>query len=124
MSLEEIMEKYAVTTKILRRWMEKEEFVAEMRRVSEILQKQTQHTLMRHAPAAARRLAELVGNEKSEVARRAAVDLLDRCMKTLKGQGDGGAFEDRMAKVSEEEARRMLLTLARGLGKEGEGPGE
>jgi len=112
LTLEEVMEKYRLRAKVLRRWMDKEEFQGLIKQLEQIRHKQTELALSRYAPLAAVRLAELVGDEKSDVARRAAVDLLDRCLKKSKAEE---AKRDLIEQMSDEEAREMLLKLAEGM---------
>jgi len=112
LSIEEVLEKYGLRAKVLRRWLDKEEFQGLIKQLEQIRRKQTELALSRYGPLAAVRLAELVGDEKSDVARRAAVDLLDRCLKKSKAEE---AKRNPIEQMSDEEAREMLLKLAEGM---------
>ncbi len=77
---------------------------------------QTRCRLMRHGTAASDRLVELLGHDKDDTARKAAVDILAKCIeniRTAKKEQSEKTQED--CEISEEQAKKMLTTLAEGI---------
>ena len=76
--------------------------------------RETRYIVARYGPVAALKLAELLGSDKPDIARRAALDMVDRCLAKPqagpKRQDDGPENQ-----LSDEQAQQMLLTLAAGL---------
>ena len=114
---EQIRTKYGINSRQMKRWAEEEEFQQELLRQCANSMRETKFILTRYGPAAAWKLVELLNEEKGENTRRAALDLIDRCMQTnnmtspVFGQRDEGAG----ATITEDQAMRILETLSRGL---------
>ena len=114
LSITEILEKYQLSSVILERWLQLEEFNQEMERLCELREREMQYAIHRFAPVAVLKLAELLGAEKPDTARRAAVDLIDRCFNKEKG-GAETPSEEEEPEISDEQAKKMLLALAEGM---------
>ena len=117
LSITEILEKYKLSSVILERWLGREEFKREMERLCELREREMQYAIHRFAPIAVLKLAELLGAEKPDTARRAAVDLIDRCFNKEKEESEAPG-EEEAQELSDEQAREMLLALAEGLKEE------
>ena len=57
----------------------------------------------------------LLDSEKDDTARRTALDMIDRCLNERVAGSDEDET-DNATSISDEQARRMLLTLAAGMG--------
>ena len=79
LSIMEILERFKLSPVILERWLGREDFKRELERLCELREREMQFAIHRFAPVAVLKLAELMGAEKPDTARRAAVDLIDRC---------------------------------------------
>ena len=114
---EEIAEKYGVPVSRLHLWLEQDDFKAELGRLCQASLRETRFTIARYGPIAALRLAELLGSEKEDTARRAALDMIDRSLKTHEGDSsDGeGATDSEESQLTDDQVRQMLLKLAEGL---------
>jgi len=114
----EIIEKYGISEEQFQRWLQNNSFRSELQRLCEQQIRQMRFILARYGPVAALRLAELVGSDKPDVARRAALDMIARC---LDSKGKDIPQNDNQSKtdtdISDEQAREMLLTLAEGMRK-------
>ena len=113
---EEMKERYKVSDKVFERWLSMCVFQEELVRLRESSQREAQFSLMRYGPMAVLRLAELMGSDKPDVARRAATDLVDRCLKMVRA-GEVASEEDEVGEMSDDDARRMLVKLAAGYKK-------
>jgi len=111
MSLVEIIGEYKLSTVVFEKWLKSGEFRGELDRLARIREMETEYTLQRFGALAALKLAELLGSDKPDTARRAAVEVLDRCMKKNEKEEEKVKEED----VSEEKARRMVVVLAEGI---------
>lgn len=117
---EQIVEQCRVTARQLRRWLQDGEFQSELDRLADESIRQVRFTISRYGPIAALRLAELLGSEKDDTARRAALDVIDRCI-GYRGRPDDssdGSDGSAAGELTDEQARQMLLTLAEGYGKQ------
>ena len=112
---QEILERFKLSSVILQHWLGKEEFKQELERLREQARRQTQCTIARYAPTAALKLAELVGSEKPDVARRAALDLIDRCLKFITPNDPIRESDETEEDITDEQAREKLMTLAGGV---------
>ena len=101
----------------MRRWRVNEEFAGEMDRWCESSLRETRFIMARYGPIAALRLAEFIGADKSDTARRAALDMIDRCLACKGTPAPQKDEEEASGGISEEQARSMVLALAEGLKK-------
>ena len=115
---EEIVRQFGVSGKRVRDWLGEEEFGAELMRLCGESQRETRFILARYGPIAALRLAELLGSDKPDIARRAALDMIDRC---LTGNEPAGAEGDDAAEAewTDEQVREMLGALTGGFNTNG-----
>ncbi len=77
---------------------------------------QTMCRLAQHGSAASNQLVKLLDHEKDEVARKAAVDILGKCiekLKTTKSNNDEKTQFD--CDISENQAMEILTSLAEGI---------
>ena len=112
LSLVEIIGEYKLSTVVFEKWLGSKEFRGELERMGRIREMETEYTLQRFGSLAALKLAELMGSDKADTARRAAVEVIDRCLKR-KEKEEERVLEEEM---SEEKARRMVVVLAEGMG--------
>ena len=114
---EEIAAQYNVPIFKLHRWLEQEEFKAELDRLCQGSLRETRFTIARYGPIAALRLAELLGSEKEDTARRAALDMIDRSLKTNRVVDSDSAepTDADDAQLTDEQVRQTLLKLAEGI---------
>jgi hypothetical protein len=110
-SVEDVAREINFPVRRVRRWLGREEFQQEMDQLSEESMRETRAILTRFGPHAAMKLVELLGSEKADTARRAALDLVDRCLNRKAIPPEDGEDED----ISDEQAQEMLKTLAEGL---------
>jgi len=113
----EVIEQFNLRPQLLRRWLVAPDFQKELQRLCEVSARETRFTICRYGPIAALRLAELIGSEKDDTARRAALDMIDRCLRVEDTvlTGDANQTEPESAHITDEQAQHMLLTLAEGL---------
>ena len=114
-SLVEIIGEYRLSTVVFEKWLKSGEFRGELDRLARIREMETEYTLQRFGSLAALKLAELLGSDKPDTARRAAVEVLDRCLKKV---GEEKVLEE--PEVSEEKAKKMILALADGFKGKGD----
>ena len=115
----ELSVKYGIRPELLVSWLSKPEFQAELDALCERSRLETRLTLARYGPVAALRLAELIGADKEDVARRAALDMIDRVMnqkskdgvsaESIGSEAAGGA-----ARYNDDQVRAKLLALTEG----------
>jgi hypothetical protein len=111
MTDEEICKWSRISAKMLAAWRGDVEFVRHLDALCEAAAMRTRCILSRNGPAAAMKLAKLIGEEKPDVARRAAMDLIGHC---LKRTGAGEAAHEAPSggeEMTEEEAKEMLKAL-------------
>ena len=114
----ELAERFQLGRNTLAQWLEQPDFQQELQRLCQSSLRETRFIITRYGPIAALRLAELLGAEKDDTARRAALDMVDRCLKIVEPGGDsdrdgGGDRDDPFEQgISDEQARTMLLALA------------
>jgi hypothetical protein len=115
LSDEQIGQQYGVSVKRLAGWREEPEFGQYIDQLCESTGRETRCILSRYGPLAAMRLAELIGSDKPDMARRAALDLIDRCLRLPRdGAGepvDGQAASDPAATLTDEQARELLQAI-------------
>ena len=104
--------RHKVSLKVLREWLRMPEFQDELQRLCVESMQETRCTISRYGPVAALKLAELLASGKEDTVRRAALDLVDRCLKNSVEPVDGDDEEQLI--LSDDDARRMLFTLAEG----------
>lgn len=119
MNDDEIGREFNVSARTLARWRENAEFAAELERLCAAAVQEARCLLARSAPAAAARLAGLLDADKPDIARRAALDMIDRCfhrdagiLPALSDERKQDAFA---ADITDDEARDMLATLIQGM---------
>ena len=114
---EQVREKYGVNNRQMKRWQDDEEFQRELQRLCEQSVRETTFILTRYGPAAAWKLVELLNGEKPDITRRAALDLIDRCVQTngVSEPRNTQTNNDSAAPLTEEQAVRILETLRAGL---------
>ena len=96
----------------LEHWLADGVFQAELDRLCGRSMRQTRFILTRYGPIAAMQLAGLLGEkDKPDTVRRAALDLIDRCLEVRQRREADG---EEAADLSDEQARQMLLELAQG----------
>ena len=122
---EQIVEQCRVSGKQLRRWLQDAEFAGELDRLADESVRQVRFTISRYGPIAALKLAALLSSEKDDTARRASLDVIDRCI-GYQGRrddsGDGGNGDGSAeGEMTDEQARQMLLTLAEGYARPSDG---
>jgi len=110
---EELSERFGITTRLLQKWLRTEAFNEELARLCESAERDTRFIINRYGPIAAAKLVTLLDSEKDDTARRTALDMVDRCLNARPTDSDEN--EQTEAEVSDEQARRMLLTLANGM---------
>jgi hypothetical protein len=112
MTEEEVLREYKINRALLERWQGQPGFQLELDRLCEAAGRETRLVLARFGPIAALRLAELVGSDKPDVARRAALDLVDRCL--ARKTADEPAETEDEEEMTDEQVRSMLVHLAEG----------
>ncbi len=115
LSLVEIIGEYRLSTVVFEKWLNSGEFRGELDRLARIREMETEYTLQRFGPLAALKLAELLGSDRPDTARRAAVDVIDRCMKKEKEEKVEGP------EVDEVKAKKMIIALAEGFREKAKG---
>lgn len=114
----EILERYKVSLRILQRWLGNPEFQQEFERLKDNLRREANFAMVRYTPAAVVRLVELLGSDKADVARRAALDLMDRGLEPGSAGEKADCEEDSQSeKMADEQVREMLVSLAAGYKK-------
>ena len=108
----ELCREFKVTAATLVRWLGEEDFQAELGRLCAESVHQTRRILSRYGPTAALQLATLLGSEKDDTVRRAALDLVDRCLALEKGQSQSEPADE--PQISDEQAKAMLMELVKG----------
>ena len=111
----EIIEQNKLSPRLMKKWLNSEQFQAELQRLCEASIRETRLVIARFGPIAAMRLAAMLepDEKKPDVARKAALDMIDRCL----GKTSAETNDDRDAAcdITDEKARQMLLTLAKGM---------
>ena len=86
----EASSRFGIPERRLRRWLDGEGMAKEFGRLGEESVRQTRSIISRYGPVAAARLVQLLDSEKEDTSRRAALDVVDRCLR----QGDGERQEE------------------------------
>ena len=77
---------------------------------------QARSNLIRHGEDAGQRLIDLLANEKEDISRKAAVDILAKCFDyTVKDKQKDDSNAQSACEISEDKAREMLSILADGI---------
>ena len=121
MSLVEIIGEYKLSTVVFEKWLNSGEFRGELDRLGRIREMETEYTLQRFGPLAALKLAELLGSDRPDTARRAAVDVIDRCVRKEKEKEKEKEEEEEGPEVDEVKAKKMIVALAEGFKEKAEG---
>ena len=111
MGMREILDKFNLTPVIFERWLQTDEFQRELECWRKLRELETEFTIHRYGPLAALKLAELLGSEKPDTVRRAAVDLINRCLGSAV-KTEGAAEDKNEPELTDQQAREMVLTLA------------
>ena len=110
----EIAEQFKISPQLLGKWLQSETFQQELHRLCETSIHETRCIISRFGPTAALQLATLLSSEKDDTKRRAALDLVDRCLAIQKQtQADTNPTDDEEP-ISDAAAKAMLLELAKG----------
>ena len=112
---QDIISQFNLSPAHLRRWLDSEEFQNELDRLSQDSLRQTRAIITRYGPIAAATLVDLLNSEKPDTARRAALDLIDRCLNRTAPADTSEDPDQTNPQLSTEQAQKMLLTLAEGL---------
>ena len=112
---EEILEQFKLSPMVLQKWFSQDEFEQELDRLCQGSNRQAQFTIARFAPIAALKLVELIGSDKPDVARRTALELIDRCLKITGSAKVTDQQQDSTEQLTDEQAQQMLITLADGM---------
>ena len=115
LSEDEIVEQFNLRPQRLSRWLQTEAFQQELHRLCETSIHETRCIISRFGPTAALQLASLLGSDKDDTVRRAALDLVDRCLAINKQPKNASTKEDdNEPEISDEQAKAMLCELAKG----------
>lgn len=110
----ELAERFGITVRQLHKWSQSEGFKQELALLCAVAERETRFIINRYGPIAAAKLVELLDSDKDDTARRTALDMVDRCLNMQVANRDD--LDDTNAgPISDEQARRMLLTLAEGM---------
>jgi len=112
---DEIISRNNLSARLMNKWLNSEQFQAELQRLCDISIRETRLIIARFGPIAAMRLAAMLepDEKKPDVARKAALDMIDRCLnKTATEPTDD---QDTTDNITDQQARQMLLTLAKGV---------
>jgi len=114
---EQIRRKHGISRRQMKRWAQEEEFQRELHRLCENSMRETKFILIRYGPIAAWKLVELLNGDKPDITRRAALDLIDRCVQSNELSELAGTQIDSPSStpLTEEQALRILETLSRGV---------
>lgn len=111
---QEISKQCDVSVKTLQRWLIMPEFIEELDRLCGNSLRDTRFTISRYGPVAALHLANLLGSDKEDTVRRAALDMIDRSLKVSGSELPGPEPEPRMEddpQLSDEQLRQTLIKL-------------
>lgn len=117
LSEREVLERFGLSNKVFQRWLNSEEFTDELERLCANSARETRLILSRFGPVAAVRLVELMQSEKDDVARRASLELIGKCLGSCDSELDGNDDARGIGDVSDAQAREMLAMLAKGISK-------
>jgi len=110
----EIAEQFKISPQLLGKWLQTETFQQELHRLCETSIHETRCIISRFGPTAALQLATLLSSEKDDTVRRAALDLVDRCLAIQKTGQDTPTDEQDDEPISDVQAKAMLLELVKG----------
>jgi hypothetical protein len=106
----EILQRFHMKPGQLQRLLKKPAFQDELNRINESSLQETRRILTRNAPRAALMLVSLLGqHDKPDIVRRAALDLVDRCLELQKKEAASTAEG---SDLSDEQARKAIVALA------------
>jgi len=112
----QISRKHRVSPGAMQKLLQREEFQQELLRLCEETMRQTRFIISRFGPIAALRLAELIGSDKPDVARRAALDMIEKCF--AQSATPNAATESKNSQelkdLTDDEVQQMLAKLAAG----------
>lgn len=110
LSEREVIEQHRIDLSDWLAWLEDPEFQGELQRRAAAQQREAQYYLLRHGPLAARKLVALLSEQdKPDTVRRAALDILDRCLTHSSQEVDVmSGSED----ISGEQIQEKLLQYA------------
>lgn len=112
----QIRKRFRISPRQLKKWMQGEEFQQELLRLCENTMRQTRFILSRFGPIAALRLAELIGSDKPDVARRAALDMIEKSLAQSGAPNAAAesADDQELKDLTDDEVQQMLAKLAAG----------
>ena len=109
----EITEKFRLAPKTLQKWIQEPQFQQYLEQLCDEAERQVRFIVSRWGPLAAMKLVELAGSDKENVARKAAVDMIDRCLNQNKIKNKNEPTEDQPhEEMTEELAKKILQSLA------------
>ena len=113
---EEVMGRFRIRPQTLSELLANQQFQQYLDSLCEQSMRKTRFILARNSPVAAERLAELLkSDDKPEVARRAALDMIDRGEMICKARSAPDNINQQKAcDISADQARQMVLKLANG----------
>ena len=109
---EQIIQQYGISARRLRNWLNHELFQQELQRLCAESVRETRFLITRFGPHAALKLVELLASDKPDTARRAALDLIDRCLDRKTPPPDN--LNENELPLSDQQTQEMLKTLAEG----------
>ena len=115
LSEQQIMKQYNIRPAQMKRWIESQGFQELIQGLRQEAMRETGFIIARFGPLAAMKLAQLLESEKPEVARKAALNVIDRCIEKKEYDSDDENDEnDDTKQISDEQMKKMILTLAKG----------
>ena len=114
---EQIRRKFGIGNRQMKRWLDQEEFQRELHRLCQDSMRETKFILTRYGTVAAWKLVELLNGDKPDITRRAALDLIDRCVQSNGVSEPANVQRNRPSPtpLTEEQALQILETLSREL---------
>ena len=110
----EILQKYDVTTGMFNKWQEQEAFIAEFDNRIAALYRQSELIIARYAAVAAAKLVQLTESENQETARKACLDIIQLPRPNAKKQSPPAENDEpnQPLQLSAETAGKLLAVLA------------
>jgi len=109
----QIEEKYQLRSGQIQSWMQSKRFQKQLHYLCQSAYRDTRFILARFGPLVAIKLTQLLETDKCDVARRTALDMIDRC-REQSPSSDTDTDDDSIPteELSDQQAQQMLLTLA------------
>jgi hypothetical protein len=109
---EELLKRHRLSDKQFQKCLEAEDFQQELDRLCTRSMQETRLIISRFGPIAAMRLAELLGSDKDDTARRTALDVVDRCLRNFSAKELAEDLDSETDELSDDQAKNMVLALA------------